>query len=166
MPKRIFKKIAPHPDKIKNHKSLRFINHLLHDPNIWHFNRRSVPKAFMIGIFCAFLPVPFQMLIAAVCSLLLSANISLSVILVWITNPLTMGPIFYACYKLGTYILNTSEFNVNSEWSISFIYEQIFIIWKPLWLGSLIIGSILSILSFYLIKLLWYLVVLNRIRFR
>lgn len=166
MLKRILRKITPHPEKIKSHKHLKFIQHLLHEPNIWYFNRRNVPKAFMIGIFCAFLPIPFQMLLAAIFALLWSANISLAVILVWITNPLTMGPIFYVCFKLGTHILNTPEFNVNSEWTLKLIYDQLFIIWKPLWLGCLIIGILMSTLSFYSSKLLWYLMVINKIKLK
>jgi uncharacterized protein (DUF2062 family) len=27
---------------------------------------------------------------------------------VWITNPITMPPIFYGCYKLGAWILDVS----------------------------------------------------------
>lgn len=166
MPKRILKKITPRPELVKSHKSLKFIHHLLHEPNIWHFNRRSVPKAFMIGIFCAFLPIPFQMLLAATLALLWSANISLAIILVWITNPLTMGPIFYLCYKFGTYILNTPEFIFNSEWSLTIMYEQTLIIWKPLWLGCLIIGMSMSILGFYSTKILWYFLIINKMRLK
>lgn len=166
MPKRIFKKLAPHPDKVKNHRSLKLIQHLLHDPNIWHFNRKSVPKAFLIGVFCAFMPVPFQMPLAAIAALALSANISLSIVLVWITNPLTMGPIFYAAYKLGCYILNTPEFTFNSEWSFSTIYDQIIIVWKPLWAGSLILGSAFALISYYATKILWYMIVLTKMKYR
>lgn len=166
MPKRLFKKIAPHPDKIKNHKSLKFIQHLLHDPNIWHFNRKSVSKAFLIGIFCAFLPMPFQMLLAAILAIYLSANICLSVVLVWVTNPITMGPIFYFCYKIGTYILQTPEFTFNSGWTVPVIYENIMLIWKPLWLGSLVVGSISALISFYITKIFWYMAILTKIKVR
>lgn len=166
MPKRIFKKIAPHPDRLKNHKSLRFILKHLHDPNIWHFNRKSVPKAFFIGVFCGLLPIPFQMPLAACLALLLSANMSLSVVLVWVSNPLTIGPIFYTAYKLGCYILNTPEFIFNSDWSFTAIYQQFMYIWKPLWVGSLILATIFSVVAYFFIRLLWYLIVLNKVNRR
>lgn len=166
MPKKFFKKISPHPDKVKNHKSLKFISHLLNDPNLWHFNRRSVPKAFGIGTFCAFLPVPFQMPLAAILAISRQANLSLAIILVWITNPLTMGPIFYGAYRLGCYILNTPEFSVNTPWSFETIYLQFMVIWKPLWIGCLIISTIASFISYYSVKIMWYLVVLNKAKYK
>lgn len=166
MPKKIFKKIAPHPEKIKNHKSLKLIHHLLHNPNIWHFNRRSVPKAFAIGLFCAMLPIPLQMLLAAIFAILWHANLSLAVILVWITNPLTMGPIFYIAYQLGCLILNTPEFSGNLDWTLETLTSQFMVIWKPLWVGSIIMGLISGIISYYTIKITWYLFIINKLKYR
>lgn len=163
MPKKLFKKITPHPDYIKNHKSLSLINKYLHSPDLWHLNRRSVPKALAIGIFCAFLPIPCQMLLAAILALYFRSNLSLAVILVWITNPITMGPIFYFAYKIGCFILNASEFNFNSNNSITNIFNNIVLIWQPLWLGSMILAITSSVISYFLVKLIWYWALLKRI---
>jgi uncharacterized protein (DUF2062 family) len=48
-----------------------------------------------VGLFCAFIPVPFQMLLAAPSAIIFSANLPVSIALVWITNPITMPPIFF-----------------------------------------------------------------------
>ena len=31
---------------------------LIYNPNLWHFNRHSVAKAFSVGLFFAWIPVP------------------------------------------------------------------------------------------------------------
>lgn len=166
MPIRLLNKIIPHPQTVKNLKSLRVIQHLLNNPNLWLLNRKSVPKAFAIGMFCAFLPIPCQMILAALLAIAWQANLSIAVFSVWLNNPLTIGPIFYAAYKLGSYILNTPEFIFNSNWSFSGIFNQLLVIGKPLWLGCIIMSITAACLSYYLMKLFWYLFLVYKIRTR
>ena len=65
MPKKTIKKLMPDHQKIKSNKHLQIFGDLLHNGNLWHLNRRSVAKAFAVGLFFAFVPVPFQMVLAA-----------------------------------------------------------------------------------------------------
>ena len=78
MPKKLIKKYLPDPEKLKQQKSLQFLGDRLHEPNLWHLNRRSVSLAFAIGLFVAWIPTPTQMAIAAISALketqLLSLN--------------------------------------------------------------------------------------------
>jgi len=55
-----------------------------------------------VGLFCAFVPLPIQMLLAAAAAIIFRVNLPISVGLVWITNPVTIPPMFYFCYKVGT----------------------------------------------------------------
>ena len=57
MPRRLFKRYMPDPEQIRNHRSLRFLGKLLHEPNLWHLNRRSVSRAMAMGLFAAFVPL-------------------------------------------------------------------------------------------------------------
>ena len=82
MPRRSIKRFMPDPDSIKKHKSLRFLGSLLHDPNLWHLNRHSVARAMAVGLFAAFIPMPFQMLLAASLAILVRSNMPISVGLV------------------------------------------------------------------------------------
>ncbi|NIQ12825.1 MAG: DUF2062 domain-containing protein, partial [Gammaproteobacteria bacterium] len=74
-----------------------------------------------IGLFVAFLPIPFQMLVAAVLAILFRVNLPISVALVWISNPLTMAPMFYFCYWLGSKLLSLPPQDITFELSIEWM---------------------------------------------
>ena len=63
---KLLHKFIPDHDVIKQHKNLQFLGDKLHDPNLWHLNRRSASMAFVVGLFCAWIPTPGQMAIAAI----------------------------------------------------------------------------------------------------
>jgi uncharacterized protein (DUF2062 family) len=155
MPKKYFKRIMPDHDKIRNHKHLQVFGKLLHDANLWHLNRRSVSGAFANGLFMAFVPVPFQMILAAGAAIIFRVNLPLSVALVWLTNPLTMPPMFYGTYKLGAWLMGTSAGEFNFELSYDWLVTGLAEIWKPFLLGCFVSGTVASILGYITIRLLW-----------
>ncbi len=62
----------------------------------------AIALGVAVGVFVAFLPlVGFQTVIAIAVAALLRANKIVCVPIVWITNPVTMGPIYFGCIKLG-----------------------------------------------------------------
>ncbi|MGJ3256527.1 MAG: DUF2062 domain-containing protein, partial [Alcanivorax sp.] len=100
MPKRIFRKYLPKPDRLREHKALSFLGEVLADPNLWHINRRSLAGAAFIGVFTALLPIPLQMGLAALLAVRFHCNLPLSVVLVWISNPVTSVPVFHFTYRI------------------------------------------------------------------
>jgi len=154
--KRIFKRFLPDPDKIRNHKHLRLFGRLLHDPNLWHFNRRSVSGAVSIGLFVAFIPVPIHMVLAAAGAIVRRANLPIAVALVWVNNPFTMAPIFYFAYKFGAWVLGTSlDESVTFEMSLEWIMKELTVIWQPFLFGCLVLGMASAVLGSMLVRLLW-----------
>ena len=156
MAKKFIRKIMPNHETIRDHKYLKMFGTLLHDPNLWHLNRRSVSGAFAIGLFFAWVPVPFQMIMAAAVAIPMRMNLPLSVVLVWVTNPLTMPPMFWAAYQVGALMLGESatkaiDFEVSWEW----LSTTMSIIWQPFLLGCFILGVISSILGYVFIRFLW-----------
>ncbi len=156
MAKKFIKKIMPNHETIRDHKYLKVFGSLLHDPNLWHLNRRSVSAAFAVGLFFAWVPVPFQMILATAAAIIFRVNLPLSVVLVWVTNPLTMGPMFYGAFELGTFILNDTT-SVWPVFELSWVWVEtaLLLIWKPFLLGCLILGTISSIAGYIVIRLLW-----------
>ncbi|MFW5825151.1 MAG: DUF2062 domain-containing protein [Marinobacter sp.] len=155
MPKKFMKRYIPSPERVRSIESLHFLGDILHEPNLWHINRHSVSRAFLVGVFLAFIPMPFQMLAAASGAVLLNANLPLSVALVWISNPLTMPPIFYFNYKVGAMLLDrpvaTFEFQLSWRW----LSERIMEIGVPLYIGSVAVATLLACLSYLTIQYLW-----------
>lgn len=155
MPRRLFKRYMPSPERIKQSASLRFMGTLLHDPNLWHLNRHSVARAMAIGLFVAMLPIPMQMLVSASVALPARANLPVSVGLVWLTNPITMPPIFFVQYKVGTMLLGTPERTMPLELSFAWLSSEFHHIWQPLLLGSLLFASLLAMLGYGATMLYW-----------
>ncbi len=155
MPKKKLQKLFPTPEQVRQNKSLAFLAPLMGKPNLWHLNRRSVAQAFFIGIFCAFIPMPFQMALAAILAFYFNSNLPISVGLVWLSNPITMPPMFYATYSFGAYILDIPAREFNSDMSLDSLFAQLNEIWLPLYLGSLLAGLIFACLGYVGMRILW-----------
>ena len=155
MAKKTIQRFLPDPNKIRHHKSLKIFGRLLHDANLWHLNRRSARGAFAVGLFFAFIPVPFQMVLAAAAAIILRVNLPISVALVWITNPLTMPPIFYGSYLVGTLVLNQPEQHFAFEASWAWFIESLTTIGPAFLVGSLVCASIASVIGYFGIDLMW-----------
>lgn len=164
MPKKFLRKYLPDPHKITQSKSLRIFGKLLHEPNLWHMNRKSVSMAFLVGFFFMWVPLPSQMILAAGTAILLRCNLPISVALVWITNPLTMGPMFYAAYVLGNWMLGIPPNHIEFEASFEWISQEMEIIWQPFLLGCFTLGVSSATLGYTGIRLLWRLHVINYLK--
>lgn len=156
MPKKWIKRWMPDHEKIRKHPHLnKVFGTLLHDPNLLHLNRRSVAGAFVVGLFMAFVPLPSQMIMAAAAAILLRVNLPISVGLVWLTNPVTMPPVYYFCYKVGTWILNSPQHEFTFELSWQWLGSELGHIWQPFLLGCLICGVISAVIGGLAMRLLW-----------
>ena len=155
MPKRLIKRLLPHHDQVRNHKHLKIFGNLLHDPNLWHLNRHSVSGAFAVGLFMAFVPLPFQMIFAAAAAIFFRVNLPLSVALVWITNPITIPPMFYFAYRIGTLITGDKVALQPFHFSLEWIEHAGVDILIPLMVGSLVCAIVSSIVGYSLILWIW-----------
>ena len=166
MPKQLLKRYLPSPQSIRENSSLRPLAPLLKHPDIWHLNRRSVAGAAFIGLFCCFLPIPFQMVVAGFLAVQFRCNLPISVMLVWISNPITMPPMFYFTYRLGAWLLNMELEVTSINISFSWLVENFVHIGYPLVFGSLLCGWVSGVTGFVLVRVLWRLHVISRWRER
>ncbi|MDH0649887.1 DUF2062 domain-containing protein [Pseudomonas sp. GD03858] len=149
MPRRLFKRYMPDPTSIREHKSLRFFGKLLHDPNLWHLNRHSVARAMGVGLFAALIPIPMQMLLAAALAIPVRGNLPIAVSLVWLTNPLTMPPVFFVTYMTGAWLMQVPPRTLPDEITVDWVTDQLATIWQPFLLGSVVCGVVLGVLAYF-----------------
>lgn len=167
MPKKRIQAWLPTPEKLHENRVVRWFAPFLADPRLWHINRNSLVKAVYIGVFCAFFPLPGQMPLAIVGSLILRANVPMAVALTWITNPLTTIPVFWFAYSVGALLMGEPLIGLGT---LGLILSDI-----TLWLtgnssnpfvkhsfslgafglGLLICGVISSILAGVLFRVIW-----------
>jgi len=141
--KETLKRLSPKQEEV----NLGWLNKHLHDPSLWKWNKHTISKAFAIGLFCAFLPLPLHTLLAAVLAVVFSANILLSMTLVWVNNPITMVPIYYYIYKLGSYIIGI-EMDPNFEFTLDYFMGTFSSALSAIWVGGFIVSIITAIIGY------------------
>jgi uncharacterized protein len=141
----IINKYVPNPETITKHKNLQFLGDRLHTPNLWHINRHSVSAAVAIGLFFAWVPTPTQMLFAAIAALYFRAHLLVSVALVWVTNPITMPPMFYFAYLVGLRYSHSAASSDDFVFSLEGMWTGLEHVIGPFLLGCLIMGLVCSL---------------------
>lgn len=161
----------PDPDKILAAKSLGFLGDRLRDPSIWHLNRRSASGAVFWGLFCAFLPMPLQMIPAALGVLAFRINLPLTILLVWLTNPLTWLPCMYIAYEVGSWVTGAASLNFEE---VRLVLERVSALFtvgldrtttpgdgslnmylRTFLIGSLMVGTTLGTTGYVMMRLYW-----------
>lgn len=144
------KKYLPTHKEIEQYRYLHIFGDGLKQPEVWAFKRQSVAKGLAIGLFCAFLPMPFEMVPAIFLAVLMAGNLPCAVAGVWVSNPLTWVPLYTPCYLLGAKIMQIEPIPL-AEITLLQAASH----YAALWLGCLIIGVSLSISTHFLISFTW-----------
>ena len=103
------RRFLPTQDSIKGNRLLRWLGPRLHEPGLWHLNRRAVARGVAIGVFFGFMIPVAQIPAAAIGAFLARANLWVSAIATLVSNPFTYAPIYYAAYRLGGFLLGVIE---------------------------------------------------------
>jgi hypothetical protein len=166
MLRKFFRKLSPSPETIKQHKHLQFLGNTLHLACLWQLNRRTIPTAVAIGLFIMWLPVPFHVLLVALLVVLFRANLPVALVTAFINNPLTMGPMYYADYKLGVLLLHSPVKHFKFEASLHWLSHGFLPLWKPLMAGAFSLAFVSALVGFYGLHLLWRMSILQHLKAR
>jgi len=166
MPRRFFRRVSRGYLRKERPWFLRPFAALLAHPTFLSVSRRSIAGAIWVGLFIALMPLPGQTVIALLAALLLRVNVPVAAITTWVTNPVTMGPVFYWEYTLGRLILDIPRrpFHIDLSWD--WVTSGFLAIWKPLLLGCFISATIVASVSFVAVSVVWRLIVAARYRRR
>lgn len=153
--RKIRDRLIPDADTLRQHPMLlRFGQRVQHSP-IWHLSRRSASRGMLIGMFFAFLPLPFRTVPVVFLCIGARANLPLAIGCTWLVNPLVMGPVFYMAYKVGAALLDIPVYNDDIVFDAQWMADRLADIWEPLVLGSLVCASAVAAASYTLTDLLW-----------
>jgi uncharacterized protein (DUF2062 family) len=155
MPRRFFRRFALNRERLRRLWFIAPFDHLLHDPDLWGIRRRSVVPAFALGLFIAFMPVPGHALIAGVLAIFLRINVAIAAVTTFVSNPVTMAPMFIFAYQLGRTLLGLEPRPLNFELSLHWLGNQFLLIWQPMVLGCVLLGSISAFVGYVSLDLLW-----------
>jgi uncharacterized protein (DUF2062 family) len=95
----------PTRETIDSYRLLRPFAKQLSQPNLWHLNHRSVPRGVALGLGVGVI-IPFMhVVIAMILAIPVRANVALAGAFTLVVNPLTIPPMYYAAYKIGSWEL-------------------------------------------------------------
>ncbi len=143
--------------QIKEHRILGYFGSAFDRRQLWHVTRHSVAKAVAVGIFSAYLPVPMEMLIAALLAFILRANLPISVLLIWISNPFTWAILWGPPYVLGAFLLGEADEPVQLM-TRAWIEQH----YSALLLGCTLVGLAMAVAAYFTVQLLWRLEVVKQ----
>ena len=161
MPRALIKKYLPTPARIKSIKPLRAVAKWINHPLLWKINHRTISRATAIGLFSAYMPIPFEMVLAAYLTWVWKGYLPLSIALVWLSNPFTWLLVYAPPYLLGAMLLDAPTLSLSHmamDTTMLFITDHL----GALWLGCLIFGISLGASGFFLSRVIWKVLVIKR----
>jgi len=166
MPRKFFRRVSRSYLRKERAWYLRPFEALFSHPTFLSVNRRSIAGAVWVGLFIGLLPLPGQTILAILAALLLRVNAPVAAITPLVTNPVTMGPLFYWEYSLGRLILDLPPRDFAIELSWEWLTSGLLAIWKPLLLGCFIAATIVASIGYLSVSVTWRLIVAARYRRR
>lgn len=126
---------------------------------------QSLARGFAVGLFVALTPtIGLQMVLAGLIAHVLKGNRAVAAGLAWVSNPLTMGPLFYFNYRVGLlflpgeeeagreliYTLTGATLSDPSEWwhAVAKMGHELWGVAGVLWAGSIVVAALSAAISY------------------
>jgi uncharacterized protein (DUF2062 family) len=100
------KRHIPSRETIDSYRLLRPFAKQLRRPDLWHMNRRSVPRAVALGLGVGVIIPIMHVVIAVILAIPIRANVAIAGAFTLVVNPLTIPPMYYAAYRIGSWELH------------------------------------------------------------
>jgi hypothetical protein len=99
------KRHVPRRETLHHNPLLRPFAKPLSNPALWRLHRRSVPRAVALGLGIGVIIPVMHTLFAALLAIPLRANVAVAAAFTLLINPLTIPPLYYAAYRVGSWEL-------------------------------------------------------------
>jgi len=125
----------------------RRVGDRLLDHGLWQPEREAVARGLAIGTFFSMLPMPMQMLPAAVGAVFARGNLPCAILCCWITNPITAPVVLVLQIQIGFYLLGKG-----TGWRYLLEHGAWDLMMKapvPLLVGALVTGSTFAVIAYF-----------------
>jgi uncharacterized protein len=157
MPRRLFKPLSRQRHRWKERWFMRPFRLVLEHPAYWTLNRRNVTRAFALGLFISFIPLPIHIFVSTALALLFRLNVPAALAGTFLANPLTIVPMYISAYWLGCHLLGIGFHTIAFELTWQWLSTALIPIWKPFLLGCLILGTAAAIAGYIALAAVWHL---------
>ena len=152
----------PTREQLEGNRFIRPWAHRVLASELWRFTRRSVPRGVALGVLVGII-VPFaQIILAAMLSLTVRANVPVAAVTTFITNPFTTPFIWAFSYQVGRWILHIDAMivggpvdrlmQVTDMWQL---IQWLTAEGKVLALGLIVVALISAAVSYQVTSLAW-----------
>jgi uncharacterized protein (DUF2062 family) len=150
----------PTRETIQHNRFLRPFAKQLSQPNLWHFNHRSVPRGVALGLGVGVIIPVMHIVVAAVLAIPTRANVLLAAAFTLFVNPLTMPPLYYAAYRVGQWELHhevamAPDAAAQASGELAHLLFWVHQASGPIALGVLTIAAVVSATGYVVSLLLW-----------
>ena len=132
---------------------LKKIRDKLHEAIDEETSAKNLAAGFAVGVFFSFTPlVSLHMVLALLVAIIFRLSKVAAVAGAWVNNPYTMPFVFYACFRLGKWILGvhipTPVFN---QLQLATILKAAKPYAAPLFLGTTIVGALAAVPAYVIV---------------
>ena len=117
-------------------------------------NRRMITRGVAVGLFWGFIPMPMQMLAVMATTPFLRFNVPIAISMVWLSNPITMPPMYYMEYLTGNFLLGREGID-DIELTMSWFTENFDDILVPLYVGTAFYSIVVTGIIYVVLNRLW-----------
>jgi uncharacterized protein len=139
---------------------------VLGDPRLWAPQRRYVSRAFGAGLAICFVPLPIHLPLAALTGIVARVNLPTIFASIFIVNPLTVVPVYYLAYRVGSWVSGFQaqpfEFTLSWDW----LQHGLGPLWQPFLVGCLVCAIGFGLLGWLTVQVAWRIAVARRVQDR
>ena len=140
--------------KTSSHKKLRdFIKKYKIPHEYLSTSRKMISRGVLIGLFIAFIPMPMQMAAVLLFVPFIRFNVPIALAMCWLSNPITMPPMYYMEYLTGSFLLGIEPEPV--EMTLEWFKHNLDDIFIPLYFGTAMYSIFGSLAAYFLVNYLW-----------
>ncbi len=167
MPRKLFRKYLPSHATISANRFVARRGSWFTHHNLWHLHRRSVAGGVAVGMLAGLIPGsnPVQFAAAGLLAIACKVNLPIAVVVTLYSNPFTIVPLYFLAFQLGQLALLESggalpplAFSLDGkgwrEW-LPAALDWLAALGKPLLVGLPLLGILLSVVGYVLVRVLW-----------